>query len=513
MAGRGINPIVPGMAPDPSICFVKDTFYLVNSTFQFFPGLPIYASKNLVDWTLIGNAINRKTQLDLTHTGTRYCPQKIGEDLLAAGGLHAPTIRYHSGTFYIVCTNVTHPEGQNPEMSFENFIITTKDIWADHWSDPIYFELYGFDPSLFFDDDGKAYMIGTQEPGPSLNIIQYQVDVNTGKKLSEKKVIFTGVSEYFPEGPHMYKKDGRYYLLIAEGGTHENHSVNIARSHSIWGPFESCEHNPILTARGTDEYIQHVGHADLVQDAQGEWWAVCLGVRKRDNGRYVLGRETFLTKCTWPQDGWPSLGVVRLALPQGTEAPKSQTQLPPARSEAAEFLMIRGFDPDGVHVSKDRIILTPKPGDFSDVVSQIAFAGKRQRSLNGSASLTLRVEAEQAGLKAGLGYYKDEFRHARFYYDFGKSTIGMEVVNTMTSTRRQIVQPVERTASIDLRLQYTEMLYTFSFRVHGALGWTTLGSFDTADVTAYDFIGPVIGPFAQGTGVHTPVEFINYEVA
>lgn len=183
----------------------------------------------------------------------------------------------------------------------QNFIISTKDIWRDTWSDPVLFYFHGLDTSLFFDQENRAFIQGgwalNSQGQPRTTIKQVEIDIHTGKLLSDTKEIWTGFAKYDSEGPHMYLKDGYYYLLIAEGGTFEHHMLTIARSKSIWGPFESHAKNPILTADGTKEYIQNVGHGDIFQDATGEWWAVVLGVRNRHD-RFPLGRETFLTRVS-----------------------------------------------------------------------------------------------------------------------------------------------------------------------------------------------------------------------
>lgn len=257
-----------------------------------------------------GNAINRQSQLSLTVSRTRLCPpHENGDVMLSNGGLYAPTIRYQNGTFYIVCTNIIHDRSSDDGKP-ENFIVSSRNIWSNEWSDAIYFDFNGIDPSIFFDDSGRAYIQGSAGPGPMTKLHLFEVDLKTGKKLSEEKKIWNGTGGIYPEGPHIYKKDGLYYLVISEGGTFDDHMITVARSKDIWGPYEQFEKNPILTARGTDEYIQNTGHSDMFQDPQGRWWGVCLGVRK-DESRFIMGRETFLTTGEWPEGEWPSLNRVK----------------------------------------------------------------------------------------------------------------------------------------------------------------------------------------------------------
>jgi beta-xylosidase len=230
--------------------------------------------------------------------------------MLATGGLYAPTIRYYNGTVYIVCTNIIHP-GNSTEDITQNFIVSTNNIWSNEWSDPIYFDFHGIDPSIFLDDDGRAYIQGSASPGPMTKIHLFEIDLKTGEKLSEEKKIWDGTGGIYPEGPHIYKKDGWYYLMISEGGTHEGHMITVARSRDIWGSYEAFERNPILTTKGTDEYIRYTGHCDMFEDQQGKWWAGCLGVRKDKEGRFVMGRETFLTTGEWLEGDWPKLNQVK----------------------------------------------------------------------------------------------------------------------------------------------------------------------------------------------------------
>ena len=213
------NPVIPGFNPDPSVCRVGDDYYLVTSTFQYFPGMPVYHSKDLIHWKQIGNCLTRPSQLNL-------------KDANCSGGIYAPTIRYNAGTFYMVTTNVS---GKG------NFFVTTTDP-AGEWSDPIWLEQGGIDPTLYF-EDRKTYMVSNPRNGLYL----CEIDINTGKQLTESKLLWQGDGGRYPEAPHIYKKDGWYYLMIAEGGTEYGHSITIARSRDIYGPYEYNPDNPILT--------------------------------------------------------------------------------------------------------------------------------------------------------------------------------------------------------------------------------------------------------------------------
>ncbi len=286
------NPIIPGFYPDPSICRVGDDYYLVNSTFTYFPGIPVFHSRDLVNWRQLCYAMDRPDQL-------------VMDDLDHNAGIYAPTIRYHNGIFYIICTNVA---------SIGNFIITAKDP-SGPWSDPyILNDAPGIDPSLFFDDDGKVYYTGTADsPGGGSyygdnEIWLRELDLSTMQLTGERFGLWRGAlkNALWAEGPHLYKIGRYYYLMIAEGGTDFYHSVTIARSMDIKGPYEGNPANPILTHRhlGRSYPIANVGHADLVQTQSGEWWMVALASRPYGGHYRNLGRETFLMPVIW-EDGWP----------------------------------------------------------------------------------------------------------------------------------------------------------------------------------------------------------------
>jgi xylan 1,4-beta-xylosidase len=293
-----MNPILPGAHPDPSICRVGDDYYIVNSTFEYFPGLPIHHSKDLVNWQLVGHGLHREDQ----------CTGEMNlVDVQQNGGIHAPTIRYHDGTFYIITTNVYSPADRNQPTKFINFIITAENIEGP-WSEPHIIEgAPGIDPDIFFDDDGKVYYVGTHVPGkPDENgigeIWVQELDLQGWKLAGERYSVWQGAcGGCCVEGPHMYKVDGIYYLMVAEGGTSHNHAVMIAASENISGPFESNPRNPILTSRhlSLDNWINSTGHADLVELSDGRWYMVCLGVRNDIDRRSNMGRETHLIPVIW----------------------------------------------------------------------------------------------------------------------------------------------------------------------------------------------------------------------
>ncbi|MGA0351597.1 MAG: glycoside hydrolase family 43 protein [Acholeplasmataceae bacterium] len=317
------NPIIPGFYPDPSIVRVDDDYYLVNSSFEYFPAIPIWHSKDLVHWKQIGHAIDREEQgLDLSKVNP-------------SGGVQAATIRYHQGMYYISSTRV-NPEW--PKLNY-HFIVTAKNPKGP-WSACHFIEdAPGIDSALFFEDN-RAYFLANDakevyDRGSETHIWIQEMDVKNMRLIGEKHILWDGTGGVFAEGPRLYKKDGMYYLLIAEGGTLHHHATTVASSKHIFGPYQPSRRNPLLTHRHLSRAypIQNVGHTDLVQTQHGDWFAVCLGSRPKggfyDGGNTIhsfggyyrnLGRETFLIPVIWPHDDEgpllsPDTGKVELSYP------------------------------------------------------------------------------------------------------------------------------------------------------------------------------------------------------
>lgn len=301
------NPIIKGFYPDPSMIRVDDDFYIVNSSFEYFPAIPIWHTKDFKHMKQIGHAISRQDQgLDLS-------------DVNPSGGVQAATMRYHKGIYYIVSTVIT---SKWPAYD-QHFIVYAKDPKGP-WSKVHYIQnAEGIDASLFFDDDDTCYFLANrqisgQEDGNKTEIWMSRFNIQTFQLEGNKYPLWQGTGGVFPEGPRMYKKDGMYYILIAEGGTLHHHAVTVAFSKDVLGPYQSSRRNPILTHRHLNRTypIQNVGHADLVELKNGSWLGVCLGSRPRGGfydgfnvkysfGGYYrnLGRETFMFPVSWPSDG------------------------------------------------------------------------------------------------------------------------------------------------------------------------------------------------------------------
>jgi xylan 1,4-beta-xylosidase len=499
------NPILSGFYADPSICRVGDDYYLVHSTFEYFPGVPIFHSKDLVHWRQIGHVLTRKSQLPL-------------ENMRASGGIFAPTLRYHDGTFYLVTTNV---------WGTGNFYVTATDP-AGPWSEPVPLDREGIDPSLFFDDDGKVYYIRHVGGGDGY-IGQQLLNVATGKLEGEMKEIWGGTGGVWAEGPHMYKKDGKYYLMISEGGTSYNHKVTIARSDSPWGPFEACPHNPILTHADRPEHpIQALGHADLVETPDG-WWAVFLGIRPQGGRFHHLGRETYLAPVTWDNKGWPWIGD-KGAIEFETEAPalsalptKTTTGMADSRDDFDEPSL--GLAWNFLRNPHERDwSLTERPGSLRLKGSAVtlndqdspAFVGRRQTFLAGGIATQLDFEPRHENEEAGLTIRGNDANH----FDLGV---------TLRDGRRQVffrkvlagktVEPVATadlpSGSVTLSVEARPLEYRFFYVAHGGTP-VELADAPTRELSTEKiggFTGAYFGLYATGNGQRStaPADFDWFE--
>lgn len=393
------NPILTGMNPDPSICRVGDDFYLVTSTFEYYPGLPIYHSKDLVNWHLIGHALSTPQSNPLKGAGT-------------SGGQYAPTLRYHDGTFYIIGTNY------GGEGSRGISIVTAKDP-AGPWSDPVWLDQWWVDPSLDF-YDGKTYYLSPDNAG---SFLLGTIDVTTGKETEPRRKVASGLGGSSPEGPHFYKIGEYYYIMSAEGGTGYEHREVIQRSKNPYGPYEPSPINPVLSNMNVPEHpFQAIGHADLVQLPDSSWWAVCLGIRPSKDKFQHMGRETFLAPVTWT-DGWPKVGT------DGVVA--EQYERPPLPWHPWEK------DPERDDFNKDKLNLywnflrNPYDKDWSLTARKgylrlngsalslkqndsPAFVGRRQTALNLEASAKMDFSPVSDNEEAGLIIRGNDKNH----YDF-----------------------------------------------------------------------------------------------
>ncbi len=394
--------MLKGFYPDPSVCYAKGSFYMVCSTFQFFPGIPLFKSKNLVDWEQIGHCITRRDQLDLT-------------GVVASGGLFAPTIRYNKGRFYMIVTNVSFGG---------HFYVYTDDIYGE-WSAPIFVNRPGIDPSLFF-DGGKSYFIsnGLTDNGKE-GVFVCEIDMDTGKILNEAKCVSQGTGGRFLEAPHIYRIGDYYYLLVSEGGTEYGHMVCLLRSKEIYGDYESCPHNPILTNRNLGGYyIQGAGHAELVEDEQGRWWLVHLAFRQINKWRpfHHLGREVFLAPAFWTKDKWLSAGDdgttrgsydVENGSCRRLEDPVYPTFYWTLDKKKACYL--RCPDADSYRFEDEDILCLKGSIDKLSGTGNVTFVGMRQTDFDCVAEITVETSTMKAGQTAGITAYYSEENHYDVY--------------------------------------------------------------------------------------------------
>ena len=408
-----VNPILSGFYPDPSICRAGDDYYIVNSSFVYAPGVPIFHSKDLAHWEQIGNILDREEQL-----------QVAGDEI--SRGIFAPTIRYHEGTYYMITTNVSHGG---------NFIVTAKQPEGP-WSEPYYLgdDAPGIDPSLFFDDDGKCYYCGTR-PNPEgvryngdWEIWVQELDLNTMKLVGESMAIWKGAVKgvIWPEGPHIYKINGYYYLMHAEGGTGPEHSISVARSKKLFQWFEGCPRNPIFTHRnlGMDYPVIYAGHGDLVDDGKGNWYVVMLASRPCRK-HSSMGRETFLAKVTWENE-WPVIAAGVGHLEDTLELPLEEHRFPEeiTGSDYIDFwdkdldqrLVGIGKRDTSIYSLKERqgmLRLYNRKEKISGM-DYSAYLGLRQKSYRFEAKTALDFAPENEAETAGIVLYQNHENHLRF---------------------------------------------------------------------------------------------------
>jgi alpha-N-arabinofuranosidase len=480
------NPILPGFYPDPSLCRVGDDYYLATSSFEYFPGVPIFHSRDLLHWRQLGHALTRPSQLPL-------------EGAKSSGGIFAPTLREHRGVFYLITTNVS---------SGGNFYVTARDP-AGPWSEPVWLreDAFGIDPSLLFDDDGRV--LYTREGGGERGAIyQAELSLAEGRLLQPARAIWPGTGGIWPEGPHLYRINGTYYLLISEGGTSTGHRLTIARSHTAFGPFEACPDNPILThSTRPDEPIQATGHGDLVQTPDGQWWIVFLGVRRWDGEHHHLGRETFLAPVRWSSEGWPVINEGRpIALEMSSQG------LPPPhpwpgdgrrddfeqRELALCWNFLRNPAPDSWSLSERPgcLRLHGSPASL-DSISSPAFVGRRQQHLRCRAAARLQFAPEGDGQRAGLTLRANEANHHDLVLTRTGSERRVQLWTRVAGTPALIAERAAASSDLVLELEAFPDRYELSFR--DSSGHHPLGHAASAPLSsesAGGFTGVYIGLFA-----------------
>jgi alpha-N-arabinofuranosidase len=510
--GQYRNPILNGFYPDPSVTRVGSDYYLVNSTFAYFPGIPVWHSTDLVHWTQIGNAIDRPGMLDFKRLGL-------------SRAVFAPSIEEHEGTFYILNTCVD---------CGGNFLITAKDPKGP-WSDPVWLPgVGGIDTSIFFDDDGRSWIVNNDAPpGPAeysghraIWIQEYdakaQVMIGPRTVLLDKGVD-PSTKPIWPEGPHILKKDGFYYLTAAEGGTAEGHSQVALRADKVLGPYAPYKNNPILTQRGLPKDrplpITSAGHADLVDTPDGQWWATFLAVRPYGDDLYNTGRETFLLPVEW-KDGWPVILENGKTIPYVATAPKlpGPKLVPPPTSGAFKavetfagpelplnWMTMRIPTQRWWSVGQGALTLEARPDKLGGK-AQPSFWGRRQQHIDASAQTTVRFTPKADGDKAGLAIVQNDDFHYLLAVTrvAGKPVLRLERKAGANDPVDGVVvaqAPLAGFGPVDLKITARGGTYDFAYAVKPG-AWRVLKA--DADGTmlstkiAGGFVGAMFGVYAGG---------------
>ncbi len=495
------NPILPGFRPDPSICRVGEDYYLVTSSFAYFPGVPIYHSRDLAHWEQIGSVLDRESQLPLKGCGH-------------SEGIFAPTIRYHEGKYYMITTNIS---------AGGNFVVTA-DRPEGPWSEPYFLgpEAQGIDPSLFFDTDGTCYYIGTR---PNQKGVRYngdweiwvqKLDLNTMKLTGESHKIWKGAMHHgiWPEGPHLYKKGNYYYLVHAEGGTGMEHAVCTARSKSIFGKYEGSPCNPIFSHRhlGAMYPVVMAGHGDLVDDGKGNWYIVMLATR-RVEGYGNTGRDTFLAKVEWEND-WP---VINKGI--GKLEEKVELQDKPQYMMAEEcswhfyrdnlpvsFLTLRGAG-TGVYSLKERngaLRLFTSPYKLTDKDTP-AYVCTRQKRYHFCVDTVVDFQSENKAEEAGIAIVCDESNHIRLVKRYHDKTPNITLISCFKGKETVLAKQQILEGILELRLISHGLYADFYCRTKEE--WSLVAShIDMRKLSTEEaggFTGCTIGMYASANGEKT----------
>jgi len=513
--GQFRNPVLKGFHPDPSVVRVGDDFYMVTSTFGWFPGIPVFHSIDLVNWTQIGNAIDRPDQLDFG-----------SHDLV--NGVFAPAIEYHDGRFWIANTCFPACGG--------NFIITATDP-AGPWSDPVWLPdlAGGIDPSLFFDDDGRAWIVNNDVPDGPLRyeghraIWLQQFDPASMRTIGPRSVLLDGgvVPEERPEyveGPHLLKKDGWYYLIAAEGGTGEGHRQVVLRSRTVTGPYTPWSANPILTQNDLPRErpfpITSAGHADLVDTPDGQWWALFLGNRPYPplSGHFVnTGRETFLLPVQW-EDGWPRITTPAQVIAYVLDAPDlpaGSAALPTSGGFAIEddfdgtrlplhWMTVRNPRQAWYRLEGGALHLRARAVQLGERANP-SFLARRQQHQDADASTSLRFVPRRDGDIAGLAAFQNE---DAWYLLAVTRERGQPVVALFRRDRRDAAPGGERLlaaplgttdAPVQLRIRARGAAYDFEYATVPGQWHTLAEGLDgtlLSTARAGGFTGAVFGVYA-----------------
>lgn len=500
-----LNPIIRGTHPDPSICRVGEDYYICTSTFACFPAAPIFHSRDLIHWQPIGHALTRPAQLPL-------------DGVAIPRGMYAPSLRYINGRFYMITTLMGHPT-----LGCRHLYVSTDDP-AGEWSDATWIVQPGIDPDLFEDVDGRTYFLrnSSGEPGPR-RLVMGEIDLATESVLGEMWELWRGTGGYEPEGPHLYHIGDWYYLQAAEGGTGYGHMVTMARSHNLWGPYESCPHNPILSHRNAKPHpVQCTGHADLFEDHLGNWWMVFLGVRPPHgwSQHQHLGRETFLAPVSW-EDGWPIVNGGRPIELEMTAPlpPPAPTPALPARDDfdaptlRLDWLTLRQ-PPPGTWSLTERpgyLRLNGNAATLDVVGATPALVGRWQTEMTCRFSALLDFEPAREGEEAGLTTFMKETHHYEIAVTQRRGSRIILLRRRIHDLQVVVAEEELPPGLVELVCDATPQTYTFGYRVGDAapreLGMTVIQPISSD--AAGTFTGMILALYATGNGnpCNAPADF------
>ncbi|KAI0030207.1 arabinofuranosidase [Vararia minispora EC-137] len=536
------NPILPGFHPDPSCILVRewdDTFFCATSSFNAVPGVPVFASKDLQNFRQIGNVITRQSQLPGLATTNG-----------STSGIWAPTIRFQNGTFWVVTTLVYDHLPANDTARWDNIIFHSSDPYdSSSWSDPVHFAFEGYDTSPYWAANGTTYIVGSHAWKIEEMIMGFQLDFSTGELIGEINDMWPGLGGIAPEAPHLFSRDDAFYLMIAEGGTGLGHKVNFARAPSMWGPYEGAPNDPLLTAANTSNYFQTVGHADLFQDINGNWWAVALSTRGGSSYTYFpMGRETILTPAAWEEGQYPTFDVVEGIehgpLPSVNKEINStgywvgttteHITFPIGSSLPSHFVHQRYPDPSAYIISPaghpNTLALAPSVLNLTGPDNRTAstpqtFVGRRQEHIEFTYQVTLDFDATEDEAEAGITVFLNQNQHfdlgivtltpsSAFHASFdgyahGTSRYVRLRTVSLGSTDFGAASPLSGPAIVPLHAAPGEKVtlqveavshtrYEFRYATPGK-AFESVGWGNSSEVSG-GFVGTIVGVFATGNG-------------
>ena len=524
------NPVLTGFHPDPSILRVGDDYYLATSTFQWFGGVELYHSRDLINWEQLPCPLTRTSQLDMQGNPN-------------SGGIWAPCLSYSDGVYYLIYTNVKNFHGIFKDT--HNYLVTTTDLYGE-WSEPIYLNSSGFDPSLFHDDDGKKYLVNMRwdhrmEKHDFSGILMQEYDPVAKKLVGEIKTIYKGTEVGGTEAPHLYKKDGYYYLMVAEGGTMYNHGVRLARSKNIWGEYES-DPQPLLTTRNNPEkYMQRTGHASYIEASNGQGYVAYLCARPlRDvkvvdwaEGCSILGRETCIAPVKW-ENGWLRLengGEVPpeeyfSALPEEKFPPKPQKDVFEGEKLPLHYKTLRlPLDRMG-SLSERKGYLRLYGREAITSPNEQSLVARRLDAFKAEATTELEFEPKTFQQMAGLTVFYDTFNFFYLYMSHDEES-GESCLRLLVRDSLKFYNPIPEyrvlignANKVFLRVNIERLKLKFSYSLNGTdfkeIGGT-LDCFNLSD-EAYGVIGheghtgTFIGMCCQDlTGFKNHADFKSFE--